>query len=90
MKDKILETYTKYLEKSKEKKSFAEIEETAVQCAREVNQLIMQGFIDARGTGYVGSRIKLPNGKIAKFKGYDKKNFPRFSEIQRALELFTT
>lgn len=89
MQDKILETYTKYLEKSKKKQTFAETEEVAVQCAREINQLIMQGFVDAKGTGYVGSKLKMSNGKVAKFKGYDKKNFPHFLAMQNALELLT-
>lgn len=89
MQDKILETYKKYLEKSKGKQTFAETEEIAVQCAREINQLIMQGFIDAKGTGYAGPKIKMSNGKVARFKGYDKKNFPRFSEMQNLLGLLT-
>lgn len=89
MDNKILETYRKYLEKSKKKQTFAETEEIAVQCAREINQLIMQGFVDAKGTGYVGSSIKMSNGKVAKFKGYDKKNFPRFSEMQNLPGLLT-
>lgn len=29
----------------------------------------MQGFVDAKGTGYSGPKIKMSNSKVAKFKG---------------------
>lgn len=73
MREKILEAYTKCLEKAKSKQKFVELEQVAIECTREVNQLIMQGVLNSKGNGHQGKEIILEDGRKAKFKEMIKK-----------------
>lgn len=73
MKEKLLELYEKCVEEAKAKKKFVDLEEIAVNCVRQMGQIVMQDVLDTQGTGHQGKEIILEDGTKAKFKEYDKK-----------------
>lgn len=73
MNKKALELWQKCLEESDKKNNFVDLEVTAIKYARLMNQLLMQDVVDRKGTGYQGTKVKLKDGSVAKFKEYAKK-----------------
>lgn len=73
MKEKILELYEECLEKAKSKEKFHDLEILAIGYARKLNQALMQGVINSKGTGKIGKTITLDDGNNVEFKEYIKK-----------------
>lgn len=83
---RILERFERSLRKSwstNDPQTYDEIEDEAQKIGEEVKRIIQDERADAKGTGYVGTRLRCRCGARAKFKGLNRKSIISLSGVHR-------